>query len=219
MTDAYRTFSIVYREHNPSGQWKERKYIIAEFIARCWLEETPESVWNEICNDYSDMLEFGDRAIDDKGYCCYEDCGDTFFLGTLDDDDYTSNYSITVMKQGMKTFFPDIDYEFHWLTAIDGDVWDEITIVDNGIECSSSCWMEYPQVVLKNDARYLFDHHLIEEDEEPPKTRADVLKLKAFTIPEATEDNPHPVPRCVLVSEDEEEDYPPTSPKWFFIGC
>ena len=220
MTDANRLFSMKFREHTPTGQWERRKHIIAVCIARCWRDEE----WNTTNVEQFESAAFEDRNIDEldemieeMDFCYFSDLGNIFCLETADDDDYTSEYSIQATKHGMSTYFPDIDYELHWLTANDGDVWDDITIVDNGREYIGSCWMEYLRVVLKNGAEYLYRSNLIGDDESTPETREDVLKLKSFTIPEATEANPHPLPRCVLVSEEEEDDYPPSGPRWFFL--
>ena len=216
MSNAYGTFSIIFREHAPTALWEKRKHVVAAFVALCWEGEKPQDAWNEVDPERSESFEYFDEIIDKLCFCKYEDRGSTFFLTTFDYEEVPPYRTILPMKQGMKKYFPDIDYEFHYLEAIDGEVSDEITIVDNGKEFNNHCIMLYPQVILEDD-NYLNDNDLIEEDEEPPKTRGDILKLKSFMIPEAAEDNPHPLPECVLVSEDEEDDYPPTSPKWFFL--
>ncbi len=221
MSEAIRMFSMQFREHTLTDQWEERKYIIAACIALCWDKEEWRTIDVGEPSGESDFerksVDELNQIIDELGFCCYEDLGSTFFLSTDDGDDYTSTYSLEAMKEGMKLYFPDIDYELHWLDAIDGDVTVDVTIMDNSREYKGFYWMVYPQYqdVYKNDARYLRTYNLIAEDEETPKTREDVLKLKSFIIPEATEDNPHPFPKGVLVDEDEEE-YPP-SPKWFFL--
>lgn len=214
MTGAFLTFSVKFREHIPTGKWNERKYIIAEFIANCWDGNTPEVIEDVDWDDCSDPPEHRDVSL---GYPFEDDGSNIFFLGTTGDDDTPWYGSIKIMKEGMKRNFPDIDYEFHFFTADSGDVVDEVTIVDDGKEYAGVYHMAYLCVLLdEND--WIYDNDIIDEDEAMPTTREEVLALDAFKYPEATAENPHTIPKWVLVdeAEEEEDEYPPR-PKWFFL--
>ena len=123
-------FIIRFDEHEPTGKWKDRKFEIADFIAKCWNGDGEE----EIKRKEKALAAVG---FDYKYDCDYEqyEYDDTHRYFEMECPEFYGHISLNIirMKEGMAKFFPDVDYEFHYYEWY-GDVTDEIHIVIGGEE-------------------------------------------------------------------------------------
>lgn len=124
-------FIIRFDEHEPTGQWGEREYEIADFIAKSWAGEGEE----EIERKEKTLHTLGFDYKYGQDYEVYE-CDDTHSYFEMEDPEFYGHISsnILTMKKGMEKFFPDIDYEFHYYEWYGNDITDEIHSVIGGEE-------------------------------------------------------------------------------------
>lgn len=197
-------FKIRFDEHVPSGRWDERKYEIANFIANCWHGYDKDISYKNVCKILkSEAAE--DSVVTYKDY----EWDDSYSYFELEDPEFYGlmGKSMSAMNAGMQEFFPDIDYEFHYYEWY-GDIYDSVDIVIGGKSYGGRYFFHTLSEYLEEED---YDEDDDECEEKPLKTIDNVLALPEFQIPEATEDNPYPIPESIL---DDEFSFPPEM-EWF----
>lgn len=100
-------YSIKFREHTSTDTWSNRVLRIADFIALCSDSNDSDSAWKELCRAY-DRKE-GPRRVKIFGPDFRDTNGVGYALFRSSCPEGREN-----IRQGMRNYFPDIDYELHW---------------------------------------------------------------------------------------------------------
>lgn len=230
-------FTLRFNEHEPTCRWNERKFEIAAFIALCWAYSYDTDIYRfrekaaelhgndtEAITDWLESESFSWREV--RGF--FE----------LEQENFTGRMDISTknMVDGLKEFYPDIDYEFHdyqWWGSfddyvsigVDGKTYEghyKLYVLSDYLDESNTMTDESDEDLDNHeqsccascDYAASCDHicdKSCKDTDDPPKTIEDVLALPEFKVQKATEDNPYPIPEAVL---DEEADWYP-SIKWF----
>ncbi len=147
MTDSLE-LDISFNEHERTEEWETRKYRIALFVIECWRDyfKDIDSIWKDV----DDLIKNGDSTFEIfERYAFSEEDEQVYIV----DYEYYGNAgrAAQTMNDGMKKYFPDIDYYFD-CTENGGDAYySEIYKVANG-------------VLTHESIRYTDEEDLDEED-------------------------------------------------------
>ncbi len=191
MSDADVRFMIKFSEHIPTADWETRREKIACFCADCWYQESKDDSWEEICSLDADEIkqwleEWGQQ---DGSYTCFRQDGRDYFDMEL--YEFYGNIYNTAdeTRIGMQEFFPDVDFEFVCYVCDNGSAEEDVTIVEGGKQYDGN-------IVFRYIGEYTDDVHdkaLIDE----------ILRRDEFITPDATVENPYPMPKAILLSKGE----------------
>lgn len=195
----YYMFEIRFKEHDLTPQWNTRKHEIANYIAGAiWNSRTENCIeslyWNakayaegsQLAKNYTESLEVYEKT-------------EREWFGILAREVYgvqgivSSNILLGLMEK-----YPDIDFEFHQADLGDGDDSYRVTIHvgdkwgGGSFDTIYDPWFNDDQMRIEEEYDDWVEGGM--EGDPPPMTADEFYDQEIFRTPEATEDNPWPVP-------------------------